>query len=200
MVDPTDTVLEQQNGSVEDGNSDKIAELGGKTIAAEVQHATPPHSGSPHAASPGAEGDETASTDDGHAETTHLSESAGASEIASVPGAEAGNDLNSGFCATPKSTLNVAEAYLSKQQNAEAEERSFTTASQALDAAEAARTKGNVAYSLGHLYNAISMYLLANRQLAYATSLETGALNVEAVTGLIASSLDCGFGEEPSPV
>ena len=34
--------------------------------------------------------------------------------------------------------------------------------------------KGNVAYSLGHLYNAISMYLLANRHLAYAATLESG--------------------------
>jgi hypothetical protein len=119
-----------------------------------------------------AELDDTESTDDG----TSCPDAAGAAN--STPASngsplqhEDDQLLNSGFMSTPGGTGENKKP----TDRGEPEERGFSTSAQALDAAEAARMKGNVAYSLGHLYNAISMYLLANRHLAYAATLESGA-------------------------
>ena len=118
-----------------------------------------------------AEFDDTESTDDGvsYPGAVGAENSTAASEES--PGLQHEDDqlLNSGFVSTPAEAKKASE-------RGEPEERGFSTSAQALDAAEAARMKGNVAYSLGHLYNAISMYLLANRHLAYAATLESGAL------------------------
>jgi hypothetical protein len=125
-----------------------------------------------------AECDETESTDDGvsYPDTAGAANCTGASEESPFSQQEDDHSLNSGFVSTPP--VGATDPTHAKQQpteRGEPEERGFSTSAQALDAAEAARMKGNVAYSLGHLYNAISMYLLANRHLAYAATLESGA-------------------------
>jgi hypothetical protein len=125
-----------------------------------------------------AECDETESTDDGVScpDIAGATNCTGLSEESPFAQQEDDQTLDSGFVSTP--TAGATDQSHAKQQpteRGEPEERGFSTSSQALDAAEAARMKGNVAYSLGHLYNAISMYLLANRHLAYAATLESGA-------------------------
>ncbi len=140
-----------------------------------------------------AECDETESTDDGVScpDMGGATNCTGASEESPFSQQEDDHVLNSGFVSTPPvGTTDQAHAKQQPTDRGEPEERGFSTSAQALDAAEAARMKGNVAYSLGHLYNAISMYLLANRHLAYAATLETGAES-DLPTDLVMTNAIC---------
>jgi hypothetical protein len=130
-----------------------------------------------------AEYDETESTDEGLSGP----DAAGSTSCAGTPEQEQNTFSqqqeeeqlrDSGFFTAPPVLSKEPPSSKPQAERTDSEDRSFTTSAQALDAAEAARMKGNVAYSLGHLYNAISMYLLANRHLAYAATLESGMINI----------------------